>query len=161
MKLNKNGASLDFIFIIIFILIAAISIIVGATLMNAINSSFQNSTIMTNTSKTAVDDINNRFVNIWDYSFLFLIIGLYIALMVSAYFLDTSPIFFILSLIFSIIAFFVGAILNNVFFDVASSPGLSATANKFIIIPYVMDHFLPILVFYAISFMVVMYAKNR
>lgn len=161
MKVNKKGTSLDFIFIVVFICIIALMIFLGKMLFDNLNTEIQSSNTLTNSSKTLIQEQNNRYVGIFDYGFLMLLVGWYIVFLVSAYFLDTSPVFFVLALIFTIIGFVLAGMMNNVFFDISSSSAFVSTANQFVIIPYVFDHLLPILVFFSISFMVIMYAKFK
>lgn len=161
MRKNKKGISIDFIYMIIMLVVFALFIIMGKVLFDSVNTEMQAGDLLTNESKENIQDINDRYVAIFDYGFLFILVGLFIFLLVSAYHLDTSPVYFILATIFFIIAFVIGGILNNVFYDFATSDAMAVTANSFTIIPYVMNNLLSILAIIAISTMVIMYAGKQ
>lgn len=158
---NKKATSLDFIYLIIFVVIIGLFIIMGKGVFDTINSDLQAGDILDSDSKDQLQDFNDRYVSIFDYMALFIMFGLYLFLLVSAYYLDTHPVYFILGIIFTIISFVLAGLLNNIFFDMVESNALSSTANQFTIIPFLMNNLLPILVFMAASVVIVMYAKSR
>lgn len=68
---------------------------------------------------------------IFDYMMPFIVIGLFMFMVVSAFFLQSHPIFFILSLLsFTIVIIFI-PIISNMFNEFATNSSISSTANLF------------------------------
>lgn len=62
---------------------------------------------------------------VWDYGFLFLMVGTFIALIVSATQIRTSPVFFFITLLMFALELFIIPSISNVFEGITTSAGVS------------------------------------
>jgi len=91
-----------------------------------------------------------------------LLVTLMLSVLISAYFIDTHPAFFIVAIVL-LIAFgiFFNVMEGTYDMFVTGSEDISTEANKFTIIPYVMQHFTTMMISFGILVAIVMYAKHQ
>lgn len=96
-----------------------------------------------------------------DYSFLFILIGAFMATVISAFFIETHPIFFIVSLIVLIIFIVITPAMTNAFMGVAASPRFSTEAAELNIATQAMGNLPLILTVFGFILIIVLYAKRQ
>jgi hypothetical protein len=148
-RMNKRATIQDFMMIGLIVLAFVMTIFLGKIILTAFNEKFQPVIPQNNVSgynnalngKAFVNDLNNRYANLFDWIFLLVFIGLIIVVFASFFMLDTHPALFIFVIIIFAIVLVIMAVIGNVF-DLFAKNGLIAnTASGFTIIPYIMDNF--------------------
>jgi len=159
-SVNRRGQLfLDVIFAAAIILIASFIIVVGGFIYSNVNDGIQSSS-MSDESKATINQLNNKFVPIFDNIMFALVIGLWISLILSSIFIDASPIFMIVTIIGLVIAFVVIMIFANVYSEFSLANGdLSFFADEFVKISWIYDHFLQIFILMGFSATVALYMK--
>lgn len=157
--MNKNGSLLDSFQIILVLFAFAIITIISLYVLDR----FEEGTTEMFDSDVATYAISQGQATLlnFDNLFVFILIGLLIATMVGAYFIQTNPIIFWVSLLLLLVFLTVAAIFTNVFEEITATPELASTAANFEIINLVMGH-LPLtllVIFSAIS--IALFAKWR
>ena len=98
-------------------------------------------------------------IETFDLTFAIVLIGIGIALLVTAFFIDQHPIFLPLNIIVFIIVIFVAANISNAFITFAETPAIIDTANKYGNVIYIYQHLPTILMFMMALAMIVGFAK--
>ena len=156
----KKGSTQDVFFLAVWATLCAIVFVIGWMMMSKINAELQGSGISA-TGKTIVQDTTDNYVSWFDGIFLTAILLLWAVALVLAFQIDVHPIFFIFTVIIYAILVIISAVLGNTFYDFASNAGISAYADAFTIIPFVMSNFVVIMVVIGFSVVAVMYGKAR
>lgn len=159
-NLNKKGI-FDVIYMVVGLFMLALTIIIIFVILSHLNDTWQSTEELGNESQEIMENYHSSYVNLWDYAFLFMLIGLFIAVIISSFYIDVHPIFFIISIILLIGVLIVTGILSNTFIELVSTDAVSSEASSFTIIPFVMNHFVMIICIMAFIIVGVMYAKNK
>lgn len=97
----------------------------------------------------------------FDYLFAFLAFGSLIAIVISSFWLDSHPIFFVVSLLAFIFTFIPLAVLGNVYSNFETDPAIQAAASNF---PFMESFFMNLptigLVF-GVLIIIILYSKFR
>jgi hypothetical protein len=157
---NKKGSWVDVFFICAIMFGIAIVILIGWKVMSDVNDEFQ--TKLTHSeARTIMQDNTGRYVNLFDGIFLFVFFGSFIAVIIGSLFLDTHPAFFAISLILLVIICFVVAVFANAYSELEVNPELSSFASDFTYIPFIMEHFVQIVIFMVCAISIALYSKSR
>lgn len=97
----------------------------------------------------------------FDQLFIFMIIGSFIAIIISSFFLSTHPIFFITSFLAWIFSFVIYAILGNVFYEFITANGISSVASSFPLMTSFWANVPTIALAMSVVLLVVLYARIR
>jgi len=139
-------------------------VILGATMMMLLlslkiyNEGFADkwpTTTVGNTTKAAA----LASLDVLNYGMVFLLVGMVISLMLSAFFIQTHPIFFIISLVMLIIVVVVAAPISNAFMNIATSDGLATEATSYDISTQIVGNFPLIAVVAGLLIIIALYAK--
>ena len=124
----------------IFIFILAIVILIAYTVLSTFSQKAQSMPSMGDTGKNILQSQTDRYIPLWDSLFGFLFIGASLAAAISAYFIDTHPIFFILTIIMLGIFIAIGAVISNAYYSVETSAAFSSFSSSFQLMHYLMNH---------------------
>jgi hypothetical protein len=139
----KKGFIGDVLTILIIVFILGFFILIGKLILTNVNDRFQADTTLGAQAQTIVNTSSNKYTNLWDGIFIFVFVGLSIASIISAYFIDTHPLMLPLMLVILAFFIFLSAIMSNTFYNIESSNAFVDFAETFKIMHYVMSH-LPI-----------------
>lgn len=154
-----KGSLLDIPFIVVLGIFCSITVIFMFSFMSQFNDVYQElpEDPFNNESKVSFQRGVDSFL-FWDQALILLITGLMISSIIGAAFLNTHPIFFIVSIILLFVFIFIGAQAANVFLAIMEHASIAPYANQF---PYIITFYqnlpLIILAFMGVM-MVVMYA---
>ena len=124
-KNTKQIMSIVLFMVTIFTL--ALTILLGKHILFTVNDEIANSGLSTsqsNASGLAFEDAWASF----DYSIMFVIIGLTVGLIISSFLIPTHPIFLAINIIGMFFLVFMGAIFSNMYDDIYHSGGINDTA---------------------------------
>lgn len=162
--LNRRGnAFIDTLMIVVFLFVIAIGVgtvwqmfdDIGPNLVEVFNESGYN------TSVTMLNNQHTDFPTIWDGIFVFLLFGLWMAALIGSFFIDSHPIFFIITIFILVPIIIVGVVLGNTYEDYAEETDVYTFQTDLPMTYWIMTHFLPIVIVVGISIATVLYAKNR
>lgn len=160
LRTRKASGIFDIILVMVVVFGFIIFTVFGLRFATSFNNQYQNNSMIYNESKVIVQASVDRYVNLFDGAFIFLFVGMVLAAIISAFFMDTHPAFFIVSIILLVVLSFVAAIFGNVFEGFATGE-LNNEVNQFVYIPFFMSHFLQIMIGVMFLVMIASFAKYK
>lgn len=149
----------DLIVFAVIILGAGFTLVFGVYLWTSFSTAF-NSTASNAGSIATISQVNTSFT-IFDTLFIFLQIGLMIALVISFYYIDSHPIYFFLSLFMLGLAIVLGASFSNMWEALGNQPSINATVtNYFPQSDWLMDNLPLLLLITGLISLAVLYGKS-
>lgn len=158
--MNKRGFFGDVGLVIAILLLVAIIVMVGYKLFSSYNTKWQAMDVDQN-AKNLVQDNKDRYVDLFDGIFMFVLALLCVALFISVAMIGTRPEFFFITIILLVIFIGAAALLSNVFTDVATSPQLNATSSEFEFIPFIMNELPTVVLLFGFIVIAGLYMKIR
>lgn len=157
--MNKKGSVLDYIVWMVVLLVLALSSTFTWYFLSNLNDDIQEGQL-TDFSKELSQNQADRFVSLFDGIFIFAFFGLYVSILVSAYFIRVHPaLFWILVFVFAAMIF-LGAIIANSYHAIKdSNPQLTEFFEDFVMTKFIFDNFLRIMAVFIVFFAIVMFAK--
>ena len=137
---NRRGFVGDILMLAIFMFVLGLTIMVGYLTLSSVNTQFQSQASIGTVGQGIVNDATNKYTGLWDGIFGFLLVGLSLAAIISAYFVDTHPILFPMMLIVLAAYIVVSGALANAYFAVESASAFSSFAENFRLMHYIMTH---------------------
>lgn len=161
-KQNKKGnVASGMITIIIIVFALALFSFVGYNIMKDLNSEIQSDSDMKANTKNTSQNLTDRFPAIFDGGLMFLFVLLWIATLVSAYLIDTSPIFFIVSVVVFLIVIIFAFALGNVYDEFILDPEFQSVPTDFPMTDFLLSNIKIMVVVVGFSIMMVLYSKFR
>jgi hypothetical protein len=152
---NKNGnIVVEAIIIMVSIFLLAMGVYAVYPMFAQTVTTMEEGDFLGNTSTTMLDEQVSAFPFIWDAVIVLAFVFLWIGALVSAYYIDTDPVFFVISIILGIIALVVGAFLSNTYETLMSS-----SSTLFPMSSFLMGHLVAVALVYIISIGIVLYAR--
>ena len=127
---KKKGNILDIPILIVMLFGFAGTIIISFILLSSFNDKFQELTVEPEV-KTMVSDSVTSYTNVFDKIFIFVYVGLTIAICISAFFVETHPIFLGVFVILLIIYVLISGFLSDGFSMMMTSEQISAASSQF------------------------------
>jgi hypothetical protein len=159
--MNKTGSVFDLLTVLIFLFVLGITSIIGLLIIQEWDDNIDVQDVEWNSQAINVVNVGATAFTTMDYMFVFLIVGLVVAMGLSAFYIQTHPAFFVISLIVLVLVVFIGAEFSNVFEAFTDSEELSITAASFTWTTALVDNF-PIIIMVAGGiFFLLLYAKGR
>lgn len=156
-----KGNVTDLVVIPLFIVLISATIVISFLLLDTFNTTIQDIPAFGVNATAAAQAGVDSFL-FWDSFVIILVIGLYMVTLISAYFIQTHPIFFGIAFIFLIVSIIVSAQITNIYIDFATSNDtITNAANQF---PYMLLFFtnLPtILTSMGAGLLIVLYSTFR
>ncbi len=158
---NKKGIVVDAIFLIVVVFMFAFMAVIGYLVMSKFNDSMQGDKQAPDLAKSMSQKFTSRYVALFDYGFLTLLVLLFVVTLVSGMMFETHPAFYVISFLLMVFLVIVMAVFGNTFYDFRNNSNIAPYASQFVIIPFVMDHFVAILVVLLMVISVVTYARMQ
>jgi len=160
LKSKKGDVIMDVVFIIIIVVILGLSAFLIFPTLTELKDD-----IVTNPSATVeVQDTANTFMDRYPVvmdNMIGISIGLLaVFVMISAWFIDSNPIFFVVSLILTIVLLVATFFISNALFDVTSVDDFASSVTNFPITYWVFNHLAHIVLGMFVLVGVVTYAKR-
>lgn len=114
-----------------------------------------------NKSLEILDLVKNDFPSLFDSVILMVFVGLWIFALVSAFFINTHPIFFGLSVILLIAVFVVAAVVGNAGVSMLEEDEYSGVISEFPITSWLINHLFLMILVVGFSVAIVMFGKGR
>lgn len=160
-KHRKAQTTMDLIFVLIFLVGFAIASIFGYKVFTDINTDIQSDTSMHNLTKTTVGNLHARYPATLDGLFAVALVLFWIFTLVSAFLIDTHPVFFIVSFVLLLFTFVAMTLVSNAYQEVMSDADISGSADSFPITNFFITHLLETAIIMGFSIMIALYGKLR
>ena len=158
---SKRGSSvLDILIGSIMFIAFAVTLVFAFKVLSEINTEIQADDSFGNTSKTISSQVTEQFPKYMDNAFLMVVVLFWVLMLVTSFFIDTYPVFFIISFIFLVFVLIVGMYLSNTYEEVVSEDGVSTFADSFPKMNWIMSHLLMVLLVMGASATLVLYANS-
>ena len=146
---------------IIVLFIFLLSVFLFYKPFTEINNDIQAEPEFSTLTKDTVDNVHTRYPAIFDGGFIFIFAFLLIIALVTSFFLDANPIFFIISIVLLVICLVFGAFLSNVYQELMSDEELTTLTSVFPLTNWVMSNIIIIMVVEFILIGLVVYGKTQ
>lgn len=150
---------MDTLTIVVVLVVLAIFSLTVYMSFSDLNTEIQSDDILSTENKERVDDLHQKFPSFFDGTFMLLLFMFTIAAAISAYFLDTHPIFFFISIFILAAVLFAGSLLGDYYNELAEESDFSSAAVDFPMTQWVFDHFLIVIVMIGFVIIISLYAK--
>lgn len=159
--MNKKGLGLEILFIIVIVFAMALVVFMGKSLVDDLNTDIQNDADFSAEAKAVSSDVQSRYPAIMDAAVIFLYIMIWIAILISAYVIDTHPVFFIVSLIVIVITLIVSLSISDGYTDIVADGDFSTMPDTFPMINFLLSNLFALTIVQGFSVIIVLYGKYR
>lgn len=158
---RKGSVFADGIFLIMVLFVFATMAIIGYTVFERVNADTKNTfTDYEGVSSNAFEKADTAIKSL-DYMFIFLIVGLSIASIISVFMIKTHPIFFFVSVLILIVVLVIAAQFSNIFYDISQHEDVVNATDNFTIIPKTMEKLPLYILIISILTIIFLYGKSR
>jgi ammonia channel protein AmtB len=140
MSKSQTHPLLGIITLVVFLVIFAIAGIVLFLVSDSINTGLQADDSLTQESKDSYGAFNAKYPSMIDGGFLFLFIGIWLALLIGAFFVRDHPLVFLILFILMGILLYAGAMMSNFYQELASDADLITYSAQLPNITFIMEH---------------------
>jgi len=158
--MKKGNIFFEGITILVVVVVFVILAVVGNNVYDSVNTEIQADPDVSTEAKDMLGERTTEYPKIIDGMVVFLIVGLWIAAVAFAYFIETSPLFFIISVILLVIVLVIGAILSNAFQELTTEEGLTDAPTAFPMSYFIISHIVETLLVITISIAIALFAKQ-
>ena len=150
-----RGSVLDLIIVFVILGITLFGLVIGLEIYNEGFAEKWPTTAVGNATKIGM----LASLDVINYGMIFMAVGLIISLVVSAFFIQTHPIFFIISIVMLMIVVVVSAPISNAFMEMVTSDSLSAEAAEYDIATHIVGNIPLFAVVGGFLIIIALYAK--
>lgn len=127
MKLKKkNGQIIEIVALLVTFLMIALTIVFGKYILYNVGDAISTSELSTVESNASLLKFQEAY-NIFDYSIMFIVFGLTIALIITSFFIDTHPVFLVINIVGLVFLVFLAAVLSNLYGSVIDTYPINET----------------------------------
>lgn len=160
-KKKKGNVAIDVIILIIVLFSFALAGIFINIFTTEMNTSIQNDTSISIEGKELMQTTTTGFPSLVNDLFLLIFIGLWIVMLITAWFTDTHPIFFIFTAILLVFVTLIGMNISNAYQEITADAGVVASADMFPNINLIMSNLGAIVLVIGFSVVMVLFGKSR
>ena len=158
---SKGNVSVEVIMIVTILFAFSIVAIVTYDFFGDIMDNVIADPDISATATAPTEGLHARYPSVFDNAYIIILIALWIGAIVSAFQIDTYPIFMGLSVLALIIVLIVPPILGNAFEETFADETASGLTDSFPAMFFIMTHILEISIFIGASVVIALYAKSR
>ena len=160
-KGRKGNVAIDVIIIIIILFGFALAGIFTNMITADMNTAIQADTSISAEGKTLMQEHTASFPNLVNDLFLFIFIGLWLVMLITAWYADTNPIFLIFTIILLTIVTVVGMNISNTYQEIIADVDVMTSADMFPNINLIMSNLATVIVVIGFSVVLVLFGKSR
>lgn len=134
--------------------------IVGLMVFTDLNDDFQADPTNAQVAKDIVQEAYDQYPSMWDDIIITVFIGLWLFALISAYFIDTSPIFFVISIVLLILLLIFVVYLSNGAYDIFTDADFEPFYEQFPKTNFIFENLLVVIIFVGASVMLTLYARK-
>lgn len=158
---NKKGNLPDIALIVVVLFAFAIAATFGKVVIDEMNDNLANKSSIPNSTKSVLSGAQGSYNSLVDGAFLFAMVITFIGIVISAFFIRSHPIFFVIGIIFMIFLLFVSMVLQDTWQEMTSKTILGSRAAEFTIIDFILGNLPYVVVIIGFTIIIVLYAKTR
>lgn len=159
---KKGNSALDVAIFVVILIVLFFFTLVGKYAFTEINTEVQALDDMSAENKAVVSDLNTRYPDFMDTMILVAAILLWCVVLVSAFMIDSHPVFFIFMALIMVAVFVAAAMLSNSVEEILSGDTDLLTAyDSFPITKWIIQHLLELAIVVGSSTSLVLFAKLR
>ena len=160
--MNKKGSGLDFLNVPLIIFTFILFVVIGWFILDAFKDGLNNldGDSINKTLAVGYVDSGINSIEYFDYLFIFLFVGLTSSLWISAYYINSNPVFFWVSILLLFVVIILAAVFNNVYYEIAQTE-MEDSVNAFPIMTHVMNNLALYCALIIISTIVILYSKGQ
>ena len=114
-----------------------------------------------NESISTINTVSDRYSNTFTGLIMFVFIGVWSIVLITAFVSDIHPILFIFVLIVCVFLIIVGMILGNSYEEMMTEPDMLATQAAFPVVNWLMTHLMEVSIGILLSGLLISFAKSR
>lgn len=160
LRKNKKGQMTDLFILGPIILVIFLAVLIAMLWVSNMGDSILSNPEHNNTHTRLAIERTQTTLSGFDLGILIIAIGLLFAVFVSAFFIDTHPVFMIISIILLIVAVGIGAIWENMYTQVVSTSSLADTAAQYSAADFLFSRWSLILAIGGMIAIIALYAKR-
>ena len=158
--MNKKAGLPDGFFLIVAFFAIAIIFIMMYVIVSKFNDNFQASSIVSSGAKSISSSLTGKYANLFDKMFLFIVIGLGFAVIAGAWFINSHPALFWISVQILAFTIWMGALFANIFTEISTHEEISAYADDFLYTTFIFKNFVIVITIFVLLIAVALYAKK-
>lgn len=159
--MNKKGSTSDAVVWLVMLVMMAILFPIGLMLMDNLNDGIQEQQIGSTESLSQVQNFTDRFPSLFDGIFVFLFMGMLIATLLFALFIDSNPALFFVGIVVVVIVLVLAAMLGNTVDHWINSPVISGYTSQFPMTSFIWNNIVFIVITWIVVVGVVIWAKVK
>lgn len=161
-RFTKKGSLIDMVVLPAMLFLVIIVWISAGTFLDKVTTQLNSSGIITsNETRDQLVNTNDRYPSLFDNLFMFLMIGMSLAVIALAFAVDSHPALYLFSLFLLVVLVVLNMMIANVYSDVTSQGEISVTASEFNLSDFAMTKLPIFMIVISIVVAVVTYAKNQ
>jgi cell division protein FtsW (lipid II flippase) len=161
-KSSKRGQlGIEIIIIMVVLLLFGIVAIISSHMADELNEDIQGDDELSETAKSISQQRSNSFPVLLDNAFVFLLVGFWLLMIISNFFVNSHPAFFIFTIIILVLVLFVGVIIGGVQEQIIDSDDeLGEQSYQLPKMRWIYDHWLIIFTVIGFSIAITLYSKG-
>lgn len=156
---NKGSSIIDVMFITFFVLSLAATALVSLKLYNSFDDKMQTMDVFPAEAKAASTEFRNDYPTILDNMFLFATIGLSLAVIISAFRLETNPVFLVIFVLLLMGVVITAAAVGNAYDEIGAF--LSVEEAGFRYLPFIMNNWAVVILIVGVLTAIALYSKSN
>lgn len=149
----------DTIYFFVMLFVIGVFIVALNIAWNGINDGFQSSDAISGEAKAMFGEQTSRFPTTMDYSFVFILVAVFIAILLVSYYVSTNPILFWVFWIIIMVLSAVGGYLANAWEASTEEGVLASSVLQFPMIDYTLSHYMHVTIILGMLMLLVFFAK--
>ena len=158
---KKGNAIIDGVTVVVLIVAFAICSVIGYMVSDNLNDDLQLDDTITTEAKDMNQGLHDKYSGLMDNLILMAFVLFIIFTVISAFMLDTHPIFFMVSVILLVAVLVVAALMANVYDDLMLDDDLAPYANEFTYTGWLMSHLLEVTIALVFIITIVLFIKFK
>lgn len=157
---NKKAGLPDGFFLIVALFTIALIFVFMFVILSNVNDSFQSSSAITSEGKSLSSSLVGKYANLFDKMFLFITIGLGLAVVAGAWFIRSHPALFWISVPILAFTVWMGMLFANMYYEISHHDQIKAYADDFLFTTFIFEHFGIVMTGFVLLLALALYAKK-
>lgn len=158
---KKGNIGFDIIMFMAALFVFGLVIYFTNFMQSEMNDELQEDDDIPQVVKELSQDSLDYNVNMWDNAFMFFFVLLWISIIITSFFIDTHPLFLIISLILMVFIIIIAAYMANTYEDFINDEDLAEFSNSFPKMNYVFAHLVEFMIAVFVTTAIAVFGKNR
>jgi len=158
--INKKAGLPDGFFLIAAFFAIALIFILMFVIVSKMNDEFQDSSVIDANAKALSSELVGKYANLFDKMFLFIVIGLMFAVLAGAWFINSHPALFWISVPILAFTIWIGALFANIYKEITANDKISSYVSSFGYTNFIWDNFVVVITVFVLMLGLALYAKR-